>query len=109
MYLHKMTYLDNGCCLEHLSHKRGHSLELAVPCTHTAEDGVKYWQRRLRTWHEAADLSHQRDYSSLADECRFSSHVWSSLVRKTRSVLCGVYLWHELTDDLELALVYGSY
>ena len=88
------AYSENGCSLEHLSHERRYTFELAVASTDSTKDRIKYRDLSFATGNEATRLSHQGDdtrldktsardskterHTHLSNICTFATHVWSS-------------------------------
>ena len=59
------VHLEDGSCLQHLSHEGGNPPELAVPCPHPSKDTVPDGDACLITRHKAAYLCHQHIHSHL--------------------------------------------
>ena len=67
--------MEDHRCLEHLHHECGFSARYIVRSSHAGENLVAITYRRRLRRHIAADLGHQHDECSLAEECGFTGHV----------------------------------
>ena len=59
------SYLENVGCLHHLSHEGGDTLELGVAGPDTRQYTVHDGDGCRRTWHKAANLSHEYNHTDL--------------------------------------------
>ena len=59
------SYLENVGCLHHLSHEGGDTLELGVAGPDTRQYTVHDGDGCRRTWHKAANLSHEHNHTDL--------------------------------------------
>lgn len=67
------THAQDRRTLQHLGHKRRHSLELTVAGSHSGEDAVEDGDLSLLGGDEAPNLSHEGRHADLTDVRRLST------------------------------------